>query len=65
MKIYFVHSDYIEDAWDEVREDYSTDEKVFKKLVKECKADVYSHKEFQYAFNNGEISDEGVILIVE
>lgn len=65
MKIYFVHSDYIEDAWDEVKRDYSTDEKVFKKLVKDGKADVYSRKEFQYAFNDGKISDEGVILIVE
>lgn len=65
MKIYYVYSDYIEDAWDEVKLDYSTDEEVYKKLVREGKADVYSYQEFQYAFNGGEISDEGVILIVE
>lgn len=63
MKIYYVHSDHIEDAFDEIHNDYSTNEDVYKKLVREGKADIYSPKTFQYAFNDGGISDEGVIFI--
>ena len=63
MKIYYVHSDYIEDAYDEIYNDYSTNEDVYKKLVREGKADIYSPLTFQTAFNVGGISDEGVIFI--
>lgn len=63
MKIYYVHSDYIEEAYNETENDYSSNEDVYKKLVREGKADIYSPLTFQTAFNNGGISDEGVIFI--
>ena len=63
MKIYYVHSDYIEDVMNEATGEYSIQESLYKKMVSKGKADVYSPTTFQDAFNNGYISDEGVIFI--
>lgn len=55
MKIYYVYPDYIDEI-------VNNDEKEYKELVKQGKASVYSLTTFIDDFNNGNISDLGMLF---